>query len=58
MSFTVLGQGQSLTALSLTGSMHSSPSKMIMPRYLTDVLLKEHFSSQRKRLRSSNHWST
>jgi hypothetical protein len=58
MTFMVLGQGQSLTALSLTRSMHSSPSKMIMPRYSTNVLLKEHFSGRKKRSRSSNHWST
>jgi hypothetical protein len=58
MSCIVLGQGQSLTALSLTGSMHSSPSEMIIPRYLINVLLKKHFSGHKKRSRSSNHWST
>ena len=54
----VLGHGQSLTALSLTGSMRNSPSEMMMPRYLTDVLLKEHFSGHRKRSRSNRHCST
>ena len=55
MSFTVLGQGHCLMAANLTGSMHSSPLEMIMPRYSTAVLLKEHFSGRKKRLRSSRH---
>jgi len=42
MSLTFFGLGQSCTALSLMGSIHSSPSEMISPKYSTEVWLKEH----------------
>jgi len=47
MFLTLVGIGQFETALSLTGSMCNSPSKMIKPRYSTDVWLKEHFAGHR-----------
>jgi len=58
MSLTFFGLGQSCTALSLTGSIHSLPSEMISPKYSTEVWLKEHLAGQRYKSNLSKSWKT
>jgi len=58
MSLTFFGVGQSCTALSLMGSMHSLPLEIINPKYSTDVWLKEHLAGRRYRSNLSKSWKT
>ena len=47
MYLTVARQGQSAIPATLTGSKAREPGLMIMLRYSTSVMVKEHFSSLR-----------
>ena len=51
-----LGVGQLVIPSSLTGSMASWLGLMIIPRYSTSVVAKQHFSSLRWRSSSVMYW--